>query len=136
MKATAQPCIELEEYDPFSAAAKGVMRLPYPVLIEVLDRHVFKDLSHTDRSLEAARAKFAASRELIDNALSKWRADLEYELVKLVSDGRDAQRREVPAAGGELISGQSPNLECTCPQNLTNVLRIHVSFHQVQRSFI
>ncbi|KAF8607574.1 hypothetical protein BDV93DRAFT_272896 [Ceratobasidium sp. AG-I] len=104
IKASAQPCIELEEHDSSATAAKGTMRLPYPVLIEVLDRYVFKDLSHTDRSLEATRAKFDASRGLIDNALSKWRAALEYELVKMLRDGREAQRREVPAVNGELIS--------------------------------
>lgn len=105
IKASAQPCIELEEYDSCSIAAKGTMRLPYPILIEVLNRHVFKDLSQTDRSLEATRAKFDTSRELIDNALAKWRGGLEYELVNMLRNGREAQRREVPSANGDMISG-------------------------------
>lgn len=80
--------------------------MPYPVPGEVLDYHVFKDLLETDRSIDATRTKFHASKDLINNAILRWRSKLEDHLVGILRDARNAQKREL-SADRELVEGKS-----------------------------
>jgi hypothetical protein len=107
MRTGACPYVEVAESG-FPPLVKGEKAfLLFPGLEELLSYHVFKDLSETDRVVDAMVTKFHKCGHLVDNALLKWRGTLESKLVKMVKDGREARRRKVPAVGVELVEGKA-----------------------------
>ncbi|CUA70351.1 hypothetical protein RSOLAG22IIIB_00710 [Rhizoctonia solani] len=107
MRATNSVRLEMADTGQELVNNAGTTYLPFPVLSEVMQYHVFKDLVETDRSLDATKVKFRASANLVTNAISKWRARLESHLIGLANDNRKARKRDYPI-GNELIEEPAP----------------------------
>ncbi|KAH7343982.1 hypothetical protein B0J17DRAFT_198352 [Rhizoctonia solani] len=106
MRAAKPARLEIVKIDSELFSNVGTTYMPFPTLSELLQYHVFKDLVATDRSLQATRAKFCASTNLINNAIFKWRARFEAHLIGLVSNDRNTRKRDYPM--GELIEEPMP----------------------------
>ncbi|KAG9091104.1 hypothetical protein FS749_016796 [Ceratobasidium sp. UAMH 11750] len=102
MRTNSCPYVEVAE-SRFSTPTGEQALLPFPSLLELRDYHVFKDLVETDRSVAAMVTKFHKCIQLVNNAIMKWRAAFEWELVKKVEEGRRAEKRQVPSAEMQLI---------------------------------
>ncbi|CAE6485469.1 unnamed protein product [Rhizoctonia solani] len=107
MRATKPARLEIADTGLELTKNMGTTYMPLPILGELLQYHVFKDLVETDRSLDATKAKFRASTNLINNAISKWRSRFEGYLIDLVNDGRNARRRDF-LMGNELTEETVP----------------------------
>ncbi|CAE6508210.1 unnamed protein product, partial [Rhizoctonia solani] len=107
MRAAKPACLEIAVNGQALIENSGIMQMPFPILSELLQYHVFKDLVETDRSLDATQVKFRASATLVHNAVSKWRSRLEARLISLARDNRNARKREYPI-GKELIEEPAP----------------------------
>jgi hypothetical protein len=103
-RGSAFACVEMADVKCVSSSNKGTAYMPFPILGELLQYRIFKDLIETDRSLEATKAKFRGSSDLVDKAILDWRFRLEAHFISLVDYGRNIRKREC-LAGNELILG-------------------------------
>ncbi|KAJ1308459.1 hypothetical protein OPQ81_004163 [Rhizoctonia solani] len=89
IRTTKLACLEIANTGSQLINNAGTSYMPFPVLSELLQCHVFKDLVETDRSLDATKAKF------------------ETYLLGLVNDDRNARKREY-VTGNELVEDAAP----------------------------
>ncbi|KAG8718850.1 hypothetical protein FRC09_012007 [Ceratobasidium sp. 395] len=89
------PHVEVAESSFPTFTAGEQISLPFPSLLELRNYHVFQDLFKTDRSVPAMVAKFDSCGQLVNNAILKWRAAFERELLKKVEDGRRTEKRRI-----------------------------------------
>ncbi|QRV87478.1 asparaginyl-tRNA synthetase [Ceratobasidium sp. AG-Ba] len=97
-------CIRSMAESEFSNFVAGEqVYLLFPSYRELRAFHVFKDLLETDRPVDAMVAKFNKCKQLMNNAIAKWRANFERQLVLKVKSGRRKEKLDAFENGVELI---------------------------------